>query len=98
MTTRRAIGPMISVYHDLPSDAFRTAFFDLAFVTQIGFVSHPLKTTVITTVISATSIIIILSLSLSLLLLSLLSLSFYSRVSTATREGTQESDLAGTPR
>jgi len=50
--TRRAIGPMISVYPDtqifpkryLPGDTFRTAFFDLAFVTQIGIVSHPLKT------------------------------------------------------
>jgi hypothetical protein len=44
MTTRRAIGPMISVYHDLPGDTFRTAFFDHTFVTQIGIVSHPLKT------------------------------------------------------
>jgi hypothetical protein len=38
---------MISAYltsEDLPGDTFRTAFFDHAFVTQIGIVSHPLNT------------------------------------------------------
>jgi hypothetical protein len=35
---------MISGYRDLPGDTFRTAFFDHAFVTQIGIVSQPLKT------------------------------------------------------
>jgi hypothetical protein len=40
---------MISWYltrEDLPGAIFRTAFYDHAFVTQIGIVSHPLKTPV----------------------------------------------------
>ena len=40
-----------SVYltcEDLPGDTFHTAFFDQAFVTQIGIVSPPLKTPIYT--------------------------------------------------
>ena len=39
---------MGSAYHDSSGDTFRTAFCDHAFATEIGIVSHPLKTPGIT--------------------------------------------------